>query len=71
MSDGMFRTVRGLRSGYDPDEVDEFFAHARSMYESAPAGAIIAAYLSPRSEDAADMTARSRAASGSAASALE
>ena len=40
MSDGMFRTVRGLRSGYDPDEVDEFFAHARSMYESAPAGAL-------------------------------
>ncbi|QGQ19663.1 DivIVA domain-containing protein [Cellulomonas sp. JZ18] len=36
MSDGMFRTVTGLRRGYDPDEVDEFFAHARSLYEQGP-----------------------------------
>lgn len=37
MSDGMFRTVSGFRSGYDPDEVDEFFAHARALYETGPA----------------------------------
>ncbi|WP_029289338.1 DivIVA domain-containing protein [Cellulomonas sp. HZM] len=42
MSDGMFRTVTGLRSGYDPDEVDEFFAHARSVYEQGPAAALAA-----------------------------
>lgn len=40
MSDGMFRTVSGLRRGYDPDEVDEFFAHARSLYEQGPATAL-------------------------------
>ncbi|MBO9569693.1 MULTISPECIES: DivIVA domain-containing protein [Cellulomonas] len=38
MSDGMFRTVSGLRRGYDPDEVDEFFSHARAVYEQGPAG---------------------------------
>ncbi|MBU4213116.1 MAG: DivIVA domain-containing protein [Actinobacteria bacterium] len=38
----MFRTVGALRRGYDPDEVDEFFTHARSMYESGPAGALSA-----------------------------
>ncbi|CAM5793102.1 DivIVA domain-containing protein [Cellulomonas persica] len=42
MSDGMFRTVSGLRSGYDPDEVDEFFEHARSLYEKGPAAALSA-----------------------------
>ncbi|GEL94349.1 DivIVA domain-containing protein [Cellulomonas composti] len=42
MSDGMFRTVSGFRSGYDPDEVDEFFEHARTMYEQGPAGALSA-----------------------------
>ncbi len=42
MSDGMFRTVSGLRSGYDPDEVDEFFSHARQVYEQGPAGALSA-----------------------------
>jgi DivIVA domain-containing protein len=36
----MFRTVSGLRSGYDPDEVDEFFEHARSVYEAGPAAAL-------------------------------
>ncbi len=36
----MFRTVSSLRHGYDPDEVDEFFAHARQMYEAGPAGAL-------------------------------
>ena len=36
MSDGMFRTVSGMRRGYDPDEVDEFFSHARSVYEQGP-----------------------------------
>lgn len=29
----MFRTVGPLRSGYDPDQVDTFFAHARRAYE--------------------------------------
>ena len=41
--DGMFRTVGALRRGYDPDEVDEFFTHARSVYEKGPAGALSAA----------------------------
>ncbi|GAA3812151.1 DivIVA domain-containing protein [Cellulomonas soli] len=40
MSDGMFRTVSGLRSGYDPDEVDEFFEHARLVYEQGPPGTV-------------------------------
>ena len=29
----MFRTVGGLRSGYAPAQVDEFFAEARQVYE--------------------------------------
>lgn len=29
----MFRTVGRLRVGYDPDQVDDFFAHARRAYE--------------------------------------
>ncbi len=40
MSDGMFRTVSGLKQGYDPDEVDDFFAHARAVYEQGPASAL-------------------------------
>lgn len=40
MSDGMFRTVSGLRSGYDPDEVDEFFEHARLVYEQGLPGTV-------------------------------
>ena len=40
MSDGMFRTVSSLRQGYDPDEVDDFFAHARAVYEKGPATAL-------------------------------
>jgi len=40
VSDGMFRTVTGMKQGYDPDEVDEFFAHARAVYEKGPAGAL-------------------------------
>ncbi|MFI2752750.1 DivIVA domain-containing protein [Cellulomonas sp. P22] len=40
MSEGMFRTVSRLRSGYDPDEVDEFFDHARSVYEAGAPGAL-------------------------------
>lgn len=40
MSDGMFRTVSGLRSGYDPDEVDEFFEHARLLYEQGVPGTV-------------------------------
>ena len=42
MSDGMFRTVSRLRSGYDPDEVDEFFDHARQLYEQGPGTALSA-----------------------------
>jgi DivIVA domain-containing protein len=30
---GMFRTAGRIRSGYDPDQVDDFFAHARRAYE--------------------------------------
>ena len=33
MSQRMFRTVSRLHSGYDPDEVDAFFDHARQVYE--------------------------------------
>ena len=40
MSDGMFRTVSGFKQGYDPDEVDDFFAHARAVYETGPASAL-------------------------------
>lgn len=40
MSGAMFRTVNGLRRGYDKDEVDEFFVHARQLYEKAPADAL-------------------------------
>ena len=29
----MFRTTGRLRMGYDPDQVDEFFTHARRVYE--------------------------------------
>ena len=36
----MFRTVSGLKQGYDPDEVDDFFAHARAVYEQGPAGGL-------------------------------
>ncbi|WP_136520410.1 MULTISPECIES: DivIVA domain-containing protein [Cellulomonas] len=45
MSDGMFRTVTGLRRGYDPDEVDEFFSHARSLYEQGPANGLSSAQV--------------------------
>ncbi|HMO10251.1 MAG TPA: DivIVA domain-containing protein [Actinotalea sp.] len=30
---GMFRSAGRLRTGYDPDQVDEFFTHARRVYE--------------------------------------
>jgi DivIVA domain-containing protein len=40
MSETMFRTVSGMRSGYDPDEVDDFFEHARAVYENGPVGAL-------------------------------
>lgn len=29
----MFRTVSRFRTGYDPDQVDTFFTHARRVYE--------------------------------------
>ncbi len=29
----MFRSVSRLRTGYDPDQVEEFFTHARRVYE--------------------------------------
>ena len=40
MSGTMFATVRGFKRGYDRDEVDEYFAHARQQYEHAPADAL-------------------------------
>ena len=40
MSGAMFATARGFKRGYDRDEVDEFFAHARQQYEHAPAEAL-------------------------------
>ena len=41
MSDGvMFRKVSGLGTGYHTEEVDDFFAHARTVYEQGPAGAL-------------------------------
>lgn len=45
MSDGMFRTVSGLKRGYDPDEVDEFFEHARTLYETGPASELTGAQV--------------------------
>jgi len=33
MSQRMFRTVSRLHSGYDPEEVDEYFDHAKQVYE--------------------------------------
>ncbi len=30
---GMFDTVSGMKKGYDVDEVDDFFQHAREVYE--------------------------------------
>ena len=36
----MFRTVSGLKQGYDPDEVDDFFTHARQVYETGPSTAL-------------------------------
>ncbi|MCV2396105.1 DivIVA domain-containing protein [Actinotalea sp. M2MS4P-6] len=33
---GMFRTAGRMKTGYDPDQVDEFFTHARKVYEGAP-----------------------------------
>ncbi len=35
---GMFRTVSRLRTGYAPEDVDEFFDHAREVYENGVAG---------------------------------
>ncbi|HEY0215714.1 MAG TPA: DivIVA domain-containing protein [Cellulomonas sp.] len=41
MSSGvMFRRVAGVRTGYHTEEVDDFFAHAKAVYESGPAGAL-------------------------------
>jgi DivIVA domain-containing protein len=41
MSGGaMFRKVTGMRTGYHPEEVDDFFTHARTVYEQGPAGAL-------------------------------
>jgi DivIVA domain-containing protein len=36
----MFRRVTGVRTGYHPEEVDDFFTHARTVYEQGPAGAL-------------------------------
>jgi DivIVA domain-containing protein len=41
MSGGaMFRRVTGMRTGYHPEEVDDFFTHARTVYGQGPAGAL-------------------------------
>ncbi|HEY0187423.1 MAG TPA: DivIVA domain-containing protein [Cellulomonas sp.] len=41
MSSGvMFRRTTGARTGYHTEEVDDFFEHAKSVYESGPAGAL-------------------------------
>lgn len=40
MSAATFRQVSRLHQGYDPEEVDEFFAHARSVYEAGPVSAL-------------------------------
>ena len=41
MSGGtMFRRVTGVRTGYHPEEVDDFFTHARTVYEQGPSGAL-------------------------------
>lgn len=41
MSDGaMFRRMTGVRTGYHTEEVDDFFGHARAVYEQGPAGAL-------------------------------
>lgn len=41
MSGGaMFRRVTGMRTGYHPEEVDDFFTHARTVYEQGPSGAL-------------------------------
>jgi DivIVA domain-containing protein len=41
MSGGtMFRRMTGVRTGYHPEEVDDFFGHAKSVYENGPAGAL-------------------------------
>ena len=39
-SGAMFRRVTGMRTGYHTEEVDDFFSHARSVYEQGPAGAL-------------------------------
>lgn len=36
----MFRAVKGLQKGYDREEVDQFFTHARQLYEQAPGEAL-------------------------------
>ena len=43
MSSALFGTVSVLRTGYDKDEVDEFFDHARQAYEGRAAQQLTAA----------------------------
>lgn len=40
MSGVMFRRVSGMNTGYHTEEVDDFFQHARTVYEQGPAGAL-------------------------------
>jgi DivIVA domain-containing protein len=42
MTQRMFRTVSRLRSGYAPDEVDQYLAHAREVYEGTATGTLTA-----------------------------
>jgi DivIVA domain-containing protein len=43
VSSALFGTVSVLRTGYDKDEVDEFFDHARQAYEGRTGGVVTAA----------------------------
>lgn len=38
----MFQTVGRIRSGYSPEEVEEFFTHAREIFEGATPGSMTA-----------------------------
>jgi len=40
---GMFNSVPAMRTGYDKDEVDEFFEHARQAYEGRTADRLTSA----------------------------
>jgi DivIVA domain-containing protein len=41
----LFSSVSALRTGYDKDEVDEFFDHARQAYEGRTAEQVTSAHI--------------------------